>query len=300
MCCVHRAPRGTRVEERANPVLDACTASANKAPSPTKRPPAPAWHPGKDCSLQQRAPPQCFPQPCGSGFGTCLDLKHLLEIKSRSCQLRKQLLRMSKTRVTAASSFPLIGLRGTYVIFSGNTKYRSQNNKKAQNQTQTPKKSKATVTMQQFYCTFPLQPLSRPIQSRFGISTRLETCCDSWQWGCSTHKLQNQAQPDAKPHHFGSLVVNVTPQGRPGSPIQVPSSGYSGGNRQLKNPRLAPTKHFLEAPSSSLPLLEILPVNSDFPTCALTSQGSRSDPSGHQQTALPPAAVRWLCHDSHT
>jgi len=38
MCCVHRAPRGTRVEERANPVLDACTASATR---PHRQPNAP-------------------------------------------------------------------------------------------------------------------------------------------------------------------------------------------------------------------------------------------------------------------
>lgn len=127
-------------------MLDACTASSHKAPSPAKHSPAPAWHPEKDCSFQLRASPQHFLQPCGSGFGTCLALKHLLKIKSCSCQLRKQLQCMSNTQVSSASSFPLVGLRGRYVIFSGNTKYRSQNNKKAQNQIQTPKKSKAVMT----------------------------------------------------------------------------------------------------------------------------------------------------------
>lgn len=197
MCHVHRVPRGTRAEECASPVLDACTASAHKAQSPTKHSPAPAWHPEKDCSLQQRASPQHFPQPCSSG--TCLAPKHLLKIKSCSCRLRKQLQRMSKTRVSAASSFPLVGLRGRYVILSRNTKYRSHN-KKAQNQIQTPKKSKVAVMTQQPYSTFPLQPLFRPFQSHFGLSTKLETCCDGWQWGCSTHKRKTKL----------SLVLNLT------------------------------------------------------------------------------------------
>lgn len=90
---------------------------------------------------------------------------------------------MGKTQVTVASSLPLVGLGDRYVILGGMHRRKLQNNKKAQNQNQTPKKPRAAVMKQQFYSSLPLQAVSRPLQGHFGHSTGLGKCSSSWQQG---------------------------------------------------------------------------------------------------------------------
>lgn len=145
-----------------------------------------------------------------------------------------------------------------------------QNNKKAQNQNQIPKKPRAAVTKQQFYSSFPLQAVSRPPQGHFGHSTGLGKCSSSWQQG------SRGTAPPGSCETTLSLVQNLTDlvhlvlqtRGRAGSQTKRCFLAPAGGDRPLTDPSSALTNHFLKAPSSSLPLSKILPADSSLLTCS--------------------------------
>lgn len=139
-------------------------------------------------------------------------------------------------------------------------RHKLQNNKNAQNQNQTPKKTRAVVMKQQFYSGFPLQAVSRPLQGHFGHSTGLERCSSSWQQG------GHGAAPPGSCETTLSLVRNLTdlvhlflqtttPRWRAGSQSQALLAGSFRRRPATHRPKVSPheslseSSKFISAPS---------------------------------------------------